>query len=189
MPFGALNKAQIRERLGPQVETFKRLFGHAPNGFRPGGYSINAKAWPSLIELGISFGPCTIPGRVAKHKYSIHKGGELYPHWANGVSTVHAGDLHFVNFPLSIDTTQPQTRQVRYSGTDRAETVADVEDYPDLRPEVDPRDADTNYNVVAKNILRRMEADKPTIFVLSMLTHNDCKTWETSTISPGSVKA
>lgn len=154
--FGGLSAPQQYAIVSEASAMWYGNMGKRPRYFRPGTFSANDNTFAVLDELGFLGGSVSIPGRVYPDLNAIWAGAVLDPHLANRTFRQLAGDLDFVNIPLSVDVSRVEDRGGR-------------EFHWDLRPDW----ANADYRTIAGNIVGQVLARAPEPPVIHMVTHND----------------
>lgn len=159
--YGGLSEAEQLALLAESSALWQDAIGRRPSYFRPGTFSANDAIFRVLDSLGFKGGSCTAPGRVIPEMCAVWSGAEPDPHLANAVFRQIAGDLSFVNMPLSAD------RSVLLSGPSGRSM------YADLRPDVDwLGQYQTSYKKIATNIVSQVLKRDPDVPVLNTISHN-----------------
>jgi hypothetical protein len=136
------------------VGVLTEALGVAPKAFRPGTFSANKDLYRVLVELGFRQGSVSDPGRDVPKYHAVWLGAEPDAHWAGASAPLAAGDLPFLEAPL---TTDPQQRH----GTG----------FPhELRLEMGP--FEKWQRPILERSLARMERGKTDFRVISVFTHN-----------------
>jgi len=154
--FGGLSENQARAMLGEATTLWRQAFGNRPRYFRQGTLSANDSLFRLLADMGFRGGSVSLPGRVFPDKHAVWAGAPLDPHRGNAVFRLLAGDLDFANMPITVDTSELNTRNSRQF-------------YWDLRPDFEGLD----YRKHAKNVVAQLQARAPAVPCINMLTHND----------------
>ena len=154
--FGGLRTAQQYAIVSEATAMWQAGLGKRPRFFRPGTFSCNDNTLPVLEELGFVGGSVSLPGRVYPDMNAVWAGAEPDPHRGHAVFRHLAGDLEFVNIPLSVDMSRTEDRDGRKF-------------HWDLRPDWQSAD----YRLIASNIVTQVLARRPKVPVIHMVTHND----------------
>jgi glutaredoxin len=77
--------------------------GYAPKSIRPGYFSTNDYTFQILAELGFSHGSLSCPTRILPECASVWAGAPLDIHYAHSCNRLLAGNLDFVEIPVTID--------------------------------------------------------------------------------------
>jgi peptidoglycan/xylan/chitin deacetylase (PgdA/CDA1 family) len=154
--FGGLTAAQQTAILSEAVEMWRSGLGRRPQYFRPGTFSANDFTFEVLETLGFLGGSISVPGRVYPDLNAVWAGAVPDPHPANAVFRQLAGELSFVNIPLSVDLSSVEERGGRQFCWD-------------LRPDW----AEADYTRIATNIVTQVLDRNPQVPVLQIVTHND----------------
>jgi hypothetical protein len=163
--LGGLSRDEQLRVLAAAVGQYERGLGVRPEIFRPGCFSASDVTYGVLCELGFIGGGVSIPERIWPERFCVWSGAYPYIHRAHAAFRQGAGDLPFVEIPLSIDLTAP----LRHN-------PVGFRHKPDLRPggvysETDEVACDRRQ--LLHNILHRMAADAPTLRTLVVDVHND----------------
>lgn len=154
--FGGLDATQQCAILSEAVAMWQAGLGRRPRYFRPGTFSANDSTFPVLAALGFRGGSVSIPGRVYPDLNAVWAGCVPDPHRGHRSFRQLAGDLDFVNIPLSVDLSSTERRGTRQFCWD-------------LRPDW----LQADYAAIARNIVGQVLARDPPVPVVHMVTHND----------------
>ncbi|MCM8822517.1 MAG: polysaccharide deacetylase family protein [Candidatus Omnitrophica bacterium] len=136
------------------LDEFCQNFGRKPDAFSMGYASANDYTYPALKKIGFSHGTCSIPGRILPECASIWAGAPLFIHYAHPYNRCLAGNLDFVEIPITVDW---ESRM--WSGK-----------HPlDLRVEL--VDSKNHSYTIEKSIKRQIEEKVP-VKIIRALTHN-----------------
>lgn len=163
--LGGLPSREQRRLIDMAADLFERGLGVRPRIFRPGCFSANDATCGVLHDLGFMGGGVSIPGRIWPDRFCVWSGAYPYAHFAHKAFRQCAGDLRFVDIPLSVDLTTP----LRYN-------PVGFYHHPDLRPGGVYSETDEvayDRRELLHNILQRMAADRPPINTLVVDVHND----------------
>lgn len=115
--------------------------GHMPAAFRPGNCSANDATYGILESLGFTCGSVSIPGRCKASFYAIWTDADRTVHRANHAFRMVAGDLDFVEVPITTDCRVTDhwsgTGDVRFETAEVPAIVAGATDH--LQAQVDAR--------------------------------------------------
>lgn len=163
--LGGLPAAKQRRLIQLAMQMYERGLGEAPRTFRPGCFSANDETYAILCELGFRGGGVSIPGRIWVDRFCVWAGACPYIHDAHASFRQCAGQLPFVEIPLSVDRRSPlQDNPVGF------------QHYPDLRPGgvYSPTDeVPVDRRALLHNILQQMAQDDPPVKTLVIDVHND----------------
>jgi len=163
--LGGLPADKQRRLIDMAADLFERGLGVRPKIFRPGCFSANDATYGVLRDLGFIGGGVSIPGRIWPERFCVWSGAYPYTHFAHGAFRQCAGDLPFVDIPLSVDLTTP----LRHN-------PVGFYHHPDLRPGGVYSETDEiahDRRELLHNILQRMAADDPPVRTLVVDVHND----------------
>ena len=163
--LGGLTGARQESVIAAGAEMFSRHFGFQPRIFRPGCFSANDETYRVLCRLGFEGGSISIPGRVWPDRCCIWTGADPHPHYAHEAFRQSAGQLPFVEIPLSVD---------RVGGLRRHPLGFDH--YVDLRPGGVYRDAEDSgrdHSVIVRHLVEQLVAEAPRLKTLVIDVHND----------------
>jgi peptidoglycan/xylan/chitin deacetylase (PgdA/CDA1 family) len=152
--WGVYGPQDQRRLLSEASDRFLQVMQQAPRAFCPGYYSANDHTYPLLVEAGFTHGRCSHPGRVLPQCASTWAGAPLFAHYAHPHHRILAGDLDFVEIPVTIDWDSHM-----WGG---ALTQ-------DLRVEL--VDAKNHFYTMHKSLDRQREEGTP-ILLLHAMTHN-----------------
>jgi hypothetical protein len=154
--FGGLDATQQCAILSEAVAMWQAGIGRRPAYFRPGTFSANDFTFGVLDALGLRGGSVSIPGRVFPDLNAVWAGCVPDPHRGHRCFRQLAGDLGFVNIPLSVDLSSVERRGERQFCWD-------------LRPDW----LQADYARIASNIVGQVLARDPAVPVVHVVTHND----------------
>lgn len=154
--FGGLTRAEQTEILTLAIDMWSAAMGRRPEWFRPGTFSANDNTLPVLEEMGFAGGSVSLPGRVYPDMCAIWAGTPPDPHFGHETFRQLAGEMAFVNVPLSVDLSRVEERDGNLFNWD-------------LRPDWQAAD----YATIADNIVRQVAERDPVVPVVQMVTHND----------------
>jgi len=154
--FGGLRAEEQYAIVSEATAMWYGGLGRRPRFFRPGTFSANDSTFRVLEDLGFAGGSISLPGRVYPDMNAVWAGAEMDPHRGHSAFRQVAGDLAFVNIPLSVDVSGVENRNGRLF-------------HWDLRPDWQSAD----YRSIASNIVRQVIARNPAVPVVQMVTHND----------------
>lgn len=163
--LGGLPREQQMEAIAAARDRFVCALGFDPELFRPGCFSANDATYGVLHELGFRGGSVSIPGRIWPERHCIWAGAEPHPHYANPVFRQLAGDLPFVEIPLSVD---------RIGGL-RTHPLG-FQHYVDLRPGgvyAEAEDSGRDHKTILRNMIRQLVDEAPALKTLVVDVHND----------------
>jgi len=140
--------------IGAAADRFAQVLGVAPDNVCIGYASTNDFTYGVLYDLGFRHGTNSMPTRVLPQCASIHAGAPLDVHFAHRYNRVLAGDLDFVEIPVTVD---PDSRM--WGGQ-----------HPqDLRVEL--VDAKNHWYTIDKAVRRQLASDVP-VKMIRGVTHN-----------------
>ena len=152
--LGIYGPNEQRTILEESTDVIAQVMGERSTGICLGYGSCNDYTRPILVELGFDHGGTQIPGRILPECASIAAGAPTEPHYPHRWNRVLAGNLDFVELPV---TTDPDSRM--WGGK-----------HPqDLRIEL--VDAKNHYYTIHKAVQRQRTAAEPIHAILGC-THN-----------------
>lgn len=152
--LGALGYDEQTALLDEARERFADVIGERPRGFTPGYCSANDHTFPALAALGFAHGTVSMPTRDLPSCACVWGDSPLDLHYAHRHNRCLAGDLDFVDVPLTLD---PQSRM--WGGA-----------HPqDLRIEL--VDAKNHWYTIEKAVRRQRASGAPVPYIKA-LTHN-----------------
>ncbi|MFA7157787.1 MAG: polysaccharide deacetylase family protein [Kiritimatiellia bacterium] len=163
--LGGLGREKQKKIIGRAAGMFAKYFGFSPRIFRPGCFSANDSTYSVLEELGFEGGSVCIPGRIWPGRFCVWAGADPYPRFAHSSFRQAAGDLNFVEIPLSVD---------RIGGL--KEHALGFRYYADLRPGGvyrESEDSGRDHRLILRHIIRQLAADKPLLKTIVIDVHND----------------
>ena len=95
-----------RQIVMASVHRFARLLGARPRSVRTVEHSASDETFAVLREAGFTQGSISNPGRRVPKYEAVWDGAEPDPHLAAANDRLHAGDLEFLEVPLTTDATQ-----------------------------------------------------------------------------------
>jgi len=153
--FGELGSEDQRRLIAECSALWKEALGHRPKYFRPGTFSANDNTFRVLAEMGFVGGSISCPGRMFPELAAVWVGAPLDPHRAHPHFRHLAGDLPFVNVPLSVDGSE--------AGSGGGHRLRD------LRPDY----VEADYLRIATNIVSETKRRDPAVPVVMIVSHND----------------
>jgi peptidoglycan/xylan/chitin deacetylase (PgdA/CDA1 family) len=143
-----------RKILSEAIDRFAQAMGRRPASFCPGYCSANDFTFGILEEFGFKHGAVSFPTRDLPQCASVWGSSPLDPHYPHRYNRMLAGDVNFVDLPITID---PDSRM--WGGG-----------HPqDLRVEL--VDAKNHWYTIDKAVRRQLSQNMP-IKQLHALTHN-----------------
>jgi len=140
--------------VGGAADRFAQALGSATDNVCIGYASTNDFTYGVLYDLGFRHGTNSMPTRVLPQCASVHAGAPLDVHYAHRHNRVLAGDLDFVEIPVTVD---PDSRM--WGGQ-----------HPqDLRVEL--VDAKNHWYTIDKAV-KRQEAGSTPVKIIRGVTHN-----------------
>lgn len=152
--LGTEGPGEQRALLQEGMERFAQVMGRKPLAFCPGYGSANDHTYGILEELGLTHGLVSFPTRNLPQCACVWGGSPLDPHYPHRHFRSLAGDVNFVDLPVTLD---PQTRM--WGG------AAPL----DLRVEM--VDAKNHFYTIEKSV-RRQLAEQTPLLQIRALTHN-----------------
>jgi hypothetical protein len=101
--LGAFTAEEQQQMLRDGMEPWAQALGIAPQVFRPGNFSANDATFSILVELGFLAGSVSCPMRNFVEARATWVGAPLDPHFAHPANRLMAGDLPFLEVPLTVD--------------------------------------------------------------------------------------
>ena len=101
--LGGFNEKEQLEMLSKACEQWSQGMGRYPKSFRSGNFSGNDYTFPVLSKLGFEHGSISCPDRNFTRLRANWKGAPYYPHHANGANRLIAGDMDFLEVPITVD--------------------------------------------------------------------------------------
>ncbi|MFB6311867.1 MAG: hypothetical protein ABEH64_11890 [Salinirussus sp.] len=166
--LGAYPEPEQRDLLEAAIAEWEAIFGEHPRLIRGGVYSANDVTMPILEDLGFTGGSLSTPGRVKPSAAAVWAGAPLDPHRGHAGFRLLAGDLDFVEVPLTVDPTRSAQSGHLGQGGYESLYVSDVEAEA-LVPDPEPYDL----AAVTRNVLDRIAREEPAVPTLVTNTHNN----------------
>jgi len=132
--FGGYSGAGQLEILSEALVQVEDLLGDRPRAFRAGNFSANDETFRILGELGFTHGSVSQPGRSAPQYRACWADADPDVHFAHDAFRLVAGDLDFVEVPLTSD--RERTDHWTGVGDVRVEGATPVEIAKAVRQEV-----------------------------------------------------
>ncbi len=152
--LGQYSRQMQRDILRQGMDILTEILGERPTSFRPGNFSASDETFPVLSELGFRQGSVSDPGRDVPDYAAVWMDTCPYPHWADAEDRLSAGDLPFLEVPLTTDPDQRHPNGFPY----------------ELRIESGPfRDW---HLPIIRRALERMDSDNVGFRNLCIFTHN-----------------
>jgi hypothetical protein len=101
--LGEYRAEEQRAIVEEAVERFYDAVGIRPHSFRSGAFSANNATFPMLYELGFRQGSLSISGRDLPRDAVRWSGAEPDTHYVDPSDRLHAGDLPFMELPVTSD--------------------------------------------------------------------------------------
>lgn len=159
--YGGLSEQEQWAILGETSALWQQALGEKPLYFRPGTFSANDAIFKVLTGMGFKGGSCSVPGRQMPEMRAVWQGAEPDPHRGHATFRMLAGDLNFVNMPLSTD----------FSLSLKGRKGRKL--HPDLRPDIDwLAQYNLTYDEIAENIVTQIIQRAPTVPVINLVSHN-----------------
>lgn len=159
--YGGLSESDQRALLAEAGALWQQMLGEWPRYFRPGTFSANDAIFRVLDDLGFDGGSCSVPGRQMPEMQAVWNGTEPDPHRGHAYFRQLAGDLEFVNMPLSADFSLALEGRIGRRL------------HPDLRPDTDwQAQYGLSYDTIAANIVGQVLARAPQVPVINVVSHN-----------------
>ncbi len=163
--LGGLTRDEQLQVMTLARDLFADRFGFTPTTFRPGCFSASDVTFSVLHELGFVGGSISIPGRIWPERCCVWSGAEPHPHYSHPGLRQLAGDMNFVNIPLSV---------ARQQGL--IEHPVGFLHYPDLRPGgvySNDEDCARNHSQLLEQIIDQLIDDRPRLKTIVVDVHND----------------
>jgi len=152
--FGVYGPDDQRKILKEAKDRAQSALGFEVGSLCIGYASTNDHSYAVFESLGFRHGITSIPTRILPECASVHAGAPLGIHYANRHNRVLAGDMDYVEVPVTVD---PDSRM--WGGK-----------HPqDLRVEL--VDAKNHYYTIKKSVERQL-TEKPPVLYLLGITHN-----------------
>ena len=130
--LGAYPAEIQRSKLAAARSEVADALGAAPLAFRPGNFSANDSTFPVLVALGFTHGSVSLPGRCEPQLRAVWTGTEASVHRAHAYFRLIAGELDFVDVPVTVDLTRRDhwagVGDLRFETTSLPELMAGVRD-------------------------------------------------------------
>ncbi|MCC7519937.1 MAG: polysaccharide deacetylase family protein [Verrucomicrobiae bacterium] len=143
-----------RTILSEGIDRFAQALGRRPASFCPGYFSANDFTFGVLEELGFTHGAVSCPTRNLPQCAAVWAGSPLDPHYPHRHNRLLAGDVNFVELPVTVD---PESRL--WGGGQPL----------DLRVEL--VDAKNHWYTINKAVRRQLDEKTP-LKQIHALTHN-----------------
>ena len=101
--LGVYGAEMQREIVTQAANRFAQAMGFFPHTVLPGYASANDHTYGVLYDAGFRHGMTTIPTRVLPECASVHAGVPLDVHYAHRFNRTLAGELDFVEIPVTVD--------------------------------------------------------------------------------------
>jgi len=101
--LGGYSGAEQFEILSEALKEVGNALGKQPRAFRGGNFSANDETFRVLTDLGFTHGSVSQPGRSVPKYRACWKDAEPDVHQAHNAFRLSAGDLDFVEVPLTSD--------------------------------------------------------------------------------------
>jgi hypothetical protein len=99
--LGEYDAATQHDLIERGVNMLTSAFGSRPTSFRSGNLSASDDTFPILSELGFRQGSMSIPDRDIAEYVAHWAGAEPFVHWASATDLGAAGDLPFLELPVT----------------------------------------------------------------------------------------
>jgi hypothetical protein len=99
--LGEYNAATQRDLIERGADMLTSAFGSRPTSFRSGNCSASDDTFPILSELGFRQGAMSIPDRDIAEYVAHWAGADPFVHWASATDRGAAGDLPFLELPVT----------------------------------------------------------------------------------------
>jgi hypothetical protein len=104
--LGQYGREQQRAVAGLALQQLQATLGMRPQSVRSAMFSASDETFAVLYELGFRQGSVSSPGRrVSKHA-AVWTGAETQPHYVDPHSRLRAGDMPFLEIPVTTDAQQ-----------------------------------------------------------------------------------
>jgi peptidoglycan/xylan/chitin deacetylase (PgdA/CDA1 family) len=101
--FGACTSDEQEVMLREAIEHWSQQLGLQPMVFRPGNFSASDATFPTLVRLGFRAGSVSLPLRNFTQARANWVGAPLDPHFAHPANRLLAGELDFLEVPVTVD--------------------------------------------------------------------------------------
>jgi len=152
--LGNYPAAEQRAMIESAAERFYEAIGSRPRSFRSGAFSASDATFQVLYELGFRQGSLSIPGRDLPRDAISWNGAETLPHYVNPTDRLRAGDLPFLELPVTSD---PDRFYIRGFPYELCIENSGVEDW---------------HRPLIEHTLEQLEAKQVPFKALCLFTHN-----------------
>jgi len=101
--LGIYGREDQKKIISEASDRFAQVIGYAPKSIRTGYFSANDSTFQVLKELGFTHGGMSCPTRILPECAAVWAGAPLDIHYAHRHNRLMAGDLDFVEIPVTID--------------------------------------------------------------------------------------
>ncbi len=108
--LGQYNRGQQRVIVEASLRRFQDALGTRPQSLRPALYSASDATFGMAYELGFRQGSVSCPGRQVPKHAAVWTGAVPDPHYVDPDSRLRAGNLPFLEVPLTADASPEQNR-------------------------------------------------------------------------------
>lgn len=131
--LGGYSAEEQESMLRQASSQWAAAIGREPTCFRPGCFSANDWTFPVLASLGFRCGSVSQPERCAPRVCAVWAGADRSVHRAHRAFRPVAGDLDFVEVPVTVDSRRRDhwtgTGDTRFEGCDVEQVLAGAEDH------------------------------------------------------------
>ena len=101
--LGIYGREDQKKIISEASDRFAQVMEYAPKSIRTGYFSANDSTFQVLKELGFTHGGMSCPTRMLPECAAVWAGAPLDIHYAHPHNRLTAGDLDFVEIPITID--------------------------------------------------------------------------------------
>jgi hypothetical protein len=113
--LGQYNADDQRSLIDYAAERFADQLGARPRSFRGGHFSANNDTYQLLFDLGFRQGSLSEPGRALTLREAVWTDARQDPHYVDPGNRLVAGDLPFLELPITTDPTNEMARGIPYA--------------------------------------------------------------------------
>jgi hypothetical protein len=104
--LGDYNEEDQHALIEASADDFAEALGFRPRSFRGGRFSASDDTFRVLYELGFRQGSLSLPGRRSARHATDWEGAVLEPHYTDRTQRLSAGQMQFLEIPVTSDPTQ-----------------------------------------------------------------------------------
>jgi hypothetical protein len=113
--LGQYSAEDQRSLIDYAADRFADQLGSRPRSFRGGHFSASDDTFRQLFDLGFRQGSLSEPGRSLKLREAVWQDAPPDPHYVDPSNRLVAGDLPFLEIPVTTDPSTELARGVPYS--------------------------------------------------------------------------